>query len=93
MIAFFKRWWQARQKAQRTKTCHRFGHMMVRCGEMTPSNKAGVPTGAPEFWMFSCQNRCGHGEINDVGVPSYVRSWDEAEALKKQSQMINPKER
>lgn len=82
-------WWRRRKARikheKQIQECREDGHFLVRSGELTPATMKGgapVPTGKPDFWLFSC--KCGYSEVNDVGtVGPYRRTWDDGEHLKK----------
>ena len=88
MIKGLKAWNEARKLEKRLIYCRLNGHTLERCGEMNEARMIGgapVKQGPPVFWLFSCINKCGYGEVNDVGTRSpYARSYIEGERLKTQ---------
>ena len=87
MIKWFKRWRAARAREALIRICREDGHFLAHSGELTPHKMVGgvpVPTGPAEFWLYSCQNKCGYGEVNDPRKAPYRRDFEEGERLKRQ---------
>lgn len=81
MIKWIRAWRAGRRAEKIRRGCRANGHLLEVCGDLKEGNAMGVPLSGPKFGLYSCVNKCGYGEVNELGMKPYPRSWAEAERL------------